>query len=113
LAAEYRARLEGRAELLGEAPESPCTYHLFPIRVRDRDRVRSSLAERSVATGVHYPRALPEHPPLLRYRTDTPIALDWARRELSLPLFPSMNASELNAVLGALDDLLLPPLVGL
>ncbi len=91
-------------ELLAEGPESPCIYHLFPIRVADRDAVRRQLAKLGVATGIHYPLALPDQPALPALsKFDTPVARDWAARELSLPIFPGMTHSEVDTVLNAVS----------
>ena len=54
LAALYCAHLKG-VEPLEDSTESPCKYHLFPIRVAARDDLAAHLAARGIATGVHYP----------------------------------------------------------
>jgi dTDP-3-amino-3,4,6-trideoxy-alpha-D-glucose transaminase len=106
LAADYRAGLDDPAiELLEEQPESPCSYHLFPIRVRARDALGAELSRRGIASGVHYPQALPDQPALSGLaQADTPIARDWAARELSLPLFPELRRDELEAVTAAVIE---------
>src|SRR6185312_12191328 len=43
IAGEYAERLTDDVELLEESPDSPSTYHVFPIRVRSRDRLRRAL----------------------------------------------------------------------
>src|SRR5919206_1709023 len=53
-AAEYREALDGTLRMVEERPESPSVFHLFPVRVDDRDEVSERLAEAGVATGVHY-----------------------------------------------------------
>lgn len=101
LAAEYRSRLDGRVQLLSESSGSPCTYHLFPVKVSDRGALGTELADRGVATGVHYSISVPDHPALLGQRLapeSVPIARDWAARELSLPIFPGMSQHELEHV---------------
>ncbi len=104
LAAQYRRAVRG-VELLEERPESPCTYHLFPIRVAGRDDLARFLGERGVATGVHYPQALPDQPALTGLAAlDIPIARTWAANELSLPMFPELCVIELDTVVAALDD---------
>jgi dTDP-4-amino-4,6-dideoxygalactose transaminase len=104
-AARYRGQLSG-VELLEDRPESPCVYHLFPIRVSDRDEVAARLREAGISTGVHYPLALPDQPALPGLAdADTPAARDWAARELSLPLFPELREEEVDAVAGALANL--------
>jgi dTDP-3-amino-3,4,6-trideoxy-alpha-D-glucose transaminase len=98
IAAWYRRGLED-VQLLEEKPDSPCVYHVFPIRVADREGLASALRERGIKTGIHYPLALPDQP-LLRSlaATETPVARDWARRELSLPIFPELTTAELERV---------------
>jgi dTDP-3-amino-3,4,6-trideoxy-alpha-D-glucose transaminase len=113
LADGYRAQLGGAFELLEETDESPCIYHLFPVRLADRDGVSRELAATGIASGVHYPRALPDQPALrelwpraaARGQADDPAlsARGWAARELSLPIFPGMEADELAAVIAATE----------
>lgn len=105
VAAGYRDKL-GDVELLEENTDSPCVYHLFPIRVADRDAVADSLDKLGIATGVHYPLALPDQPALpMLARSETPTARDWSARELSLPIFPEMSEQELDAVVRSLATL--------
>jgi dTDP-3-amino-3,4,6-trideoxy-alpha-D-glucose transaminase len=104
IAAWYRRGLED-VQLLEEKPDSPCVYHVFPIRVADREGLASALRERGIKTGIHYPLALPDQP-LLRSlaATETPVARDWARRELSLPIFPGLRDDERDAVIDAVNS---------
>jgi dTDP-3-amino-3,4,6-trideoxy-alpha-D-glucose transaminase len=100
IAAGYRERLAGSVELLEESSDSPCTYHLFPIRVGDRDALAAILQTRGIATGVHYPLALVDQPclPQPASLTLVPAAQAWAARELSLPIFPGMTDDQLEFV---------------
>jgi len=99
LAARYRAQL-AEIQLLNETLDSPCIYHLFPIRVPDRDGVAERLAQAGIATGVHYPRALPDQPCLPHLiGAEVPVARDWAANELSLPLFPELTGEEQEQVI--------------
>ena len=73
----------------------------------------SGIAGAGIASGVHYPRALPDQPALHKLwpraaaqgQTDDPAlsARDWAARELSLPIFSGMEANELAAVIAATE----------
>ncbi|MBV9311157.1 MAG: DegT/DnrJ/EryC1/StrS family aminotransferase [Solirubrobacterales bacterium] len=97
VAAIYRQSLAGAYRLLEEKPESPCIYHLFPIRTRDRDQVARYLASERISCGVHYSPAVHHHPPFAS--GDAPIARlqraeSWAREELSLPLYPELDPDE-------------------
>jgi dTDP-4-amino-4,6-dideoxygalactose transaminase len=94
-ATEYRQALDGTVRLLEERPESPSIYHLFPVRVDDRDEVSERLREAGVATGVHYSPTVPAQPPFgCRSGAEFPEAAAWAREELSLPMFESLSADE-------------------
>jgi dTDP-3-amino-3,4,6-trideoxy-alpha-D-glucose transaminase len=105
IAADYTEGLTNSVELLEESADSPCTYHVFPIRVDSRDRVRRALGRHGVSTRVHYPLTLQDQPFLRdRYPTrslDT--ARDWAKRELSLPMFPGMTEGEIDHVVWAVN----------
>lgn len=105
LAERYRRALADMPEvtLLEERPDSPCIYHLFAIRLARRDRVARAMGQAGVASGVHYPVAVPDHPALAHLpQADVPVARDWAARELSLPMFPELRDDEVDAVVAAL-----------
>ena len=103
LALRYREALGAGVELLEEAPASSCSYHLFPIRVDRRDLVAAAMLRLGIQTSVHYPAALCDQPALpMLAGASTPVALDWAARELSLPIFAGMTAAELETVIAAL-----------
>jgi dTDP-4-amino-4,6-dideoxygalactose transaminase len=103
LANLYRARLRD-VQLLETRPESPCIYHIFPIRLGDRAELARRLAEAGIATAVHYPLALPDQPALPELRgADVPNARYWASRELSLPMFPELTEPELDVVVDAVN----------
>lgn len=106
-ASAYRDALGGRMGLLGERADSPCTYHLFPVRLEDRDAAAEFLAAEGVATGVHYHPAAFAHAAwdgvLAPPAADLPIATAWARDELSLPMFPEIEPGEIARVVDACD----------
>ncbi|MBV9798301.1 MAG: DegT/DnrJ/EryC1/StrS family aminotransferase [Solirubrobacterales bacterium] len=102
LGAVYRELLADEIGLLEVRPESPCVYHLFPIRVARRDDVLTRLARKGIACGVHYCPAVPEQPPFAAAVTDSPLAFGqsarWAQEELSLPMYPELRIEEAERV---------------
>ncbi len=79
-------------------------YHLFVVRCEARDALRQHLAERGVATGIHYP--VPIHrtaayADLGRGPGSLPVSEGLAQRICSLPIFPGMSAAELEQVVEA------------
>ena len=107
VAAQYRELLPSGVQLLEERRHTPSVYHLFPIRVQDRQELAAALAQNGIASGVHYPVALPDQPCLPGLRAaDTPRARDWAARELSLPIYPEMTPGQVEQVAGAVTEAL-------
>ena len=99
--------------------DSPSVRHLYVIRPRgvDRTRLRALLAERGIASGVHYARSVPLQPVLahLGHRPgDFPIAEEVSATTLSLPLFPELTEAQrarvVTAVVEALEQLEAPAL---
>lgn len=81
------------------------SYHLFVVRLAARDNVREFLANQGVATGIHYPTALPrlgayaQHP-----QHGVPFrCVDWAGELLSLPIGDHMTDERVERVVEALE----------
>lgn len=109
LAATYRGRLPEAGRPLVEQPGRECVYHLFPIRLRNRDAARQALAERGIASGIHYWPAVHRQPPLTPpadSATTLESAVRWSEEELSLPIFPELSEAEMDAVCVAVDEVL-------
>lgn len=76
---------------------SRAVYHLYVIRVQDRDGLQKHLAEAKIDTGIHYP--VPLH--LQRayahcgyQRGDFPVAERVAAEILSMPMYPQLHADQ-------------------
>ncbi len=105
IADHYRAAL-GRVE--GVEPtlhRAGSVHHLYVVRLAARDGVRKALNARGIGAAIHYPFAVHELEAYasLGYRPgDFPVAEDWALRCLSLPLYPELEPSEVEACVAAL-----------
>ncbi|MET0145414.1 MAG: DegT/DnrJ/EryC1/StrS family aminotransferase [Ilumatobacteraceae bacterium] len=103
IAARYRA---AAPRLRWPSGHVDHVFHQCVFRSSDRDVVRGALAERGVATGVHYPLALPDQPAYRRFTTDPcPQAVTWAAECISLPCFPELTDDEVDHVASALEVL--------
>ena len=105
-AGRYREALAPFTQMLEERPESPCTYHLFPTRLANRDHFAGVLRASGIETGIHYARAVHQHAPWGAARSHSgrfPIAEAWAAEELSLPMHPDLSAQEIDRVACAID----------
>ena len=92
------------ADLLFTPEHVQNCYHLFPILVNERDRVRSRLQELGVQTAIHYPTPLHLQPALsnLDYRPGQFPNAEWACSHiLSLPIFPQLGDEEVEQVIQA------------
>lgn len=84
-----------------ERPGSRHVWHLYPLRVRNRDAVKLRLQAAGVETGIHYPQPVHLTPAFadLGYGEGSfPVAETIAREELSLPMFPGLDRGAIHHV---------------
>lgn len=84
-----------------EARGSKHVYHLYVIRVGDRDRVQLFLKGRGIATGVYYPRPIHALDACRGYRKADggyPISDRCARDVLAIPLYPELAAADARGI---------------
>ena len=93
-AARYHAALEGLpVRRPRPAPGNEHVWHVYAIRVRERDAVQAALAAAGIATAVHYPLPIhlqPAHRDLGHARGDFPVTERLADELLSLPMYPEL-----------------------
>ncbi len=100
----YGANLGGTdVRLLEESADAPCVYHLFPVRIGERDVALAHLGAAGVSAAVHYSPAAHQHEAIARATTIPPAgalpnAEAWAREELSLPMFAELRPAEVDRV---------------
>jgi dTDP-4-amino-4,6-dideoxygalactose transaminase len=78
-------------------------YHLYVVRVKRelRQELQAYLKSKGIATGIHYPIALPNlkaYSYLQSKETDFPHATKASHEILSLPLFPELSESQITHV---------------
>jgi dTDP-4-amino-4,6-dideoxygalactose transaminase len=74
-------------------------YHLYVIRVENRDRLRSYLSQKGVATGIHYPIPVHQQPCMKNARNaNLPVTEKYVGEVLSLPMHPHLKDSEVEYV---------------
>jgi dTDP-4-amino-4,6-dideoxygalactose transaminase len=83
------------------------TYHIYPILLREglcRDTLVESLKERRIQASIHYPSLAGFTAYSDVDGNATPIASEISRRELTLPLFPTMRDDQVELVCRMLVD---------
>ena len=101
-AVEYARRLaDTSAKLPGERRDVRHVYHLYVVRVQQRDAWRERLTKAGVQTGVHYPIPVhlqPAYRDLGYAAGDFPVCEDASREVLSLPMFPELTDAQIAEV---------------
>jgi dTDP-4-amino-4,6-dideoxygalactose transaminase len=109
-AATYRDLLSDLDLVLPYEPEHvKAVYHLFVVRLQERDAMREHLKARDISTGIHYPIPLhlqPAYRHLGHKEGDFPITEECARQVLSLPMYPELTQSQMEEVARAIKELL-------
>jgi dTDP-4-amino-4,6-dideoxygalactose transaminase len=89
------------------APYARHSYHIYAIRVRDRDELVWLLEKKGIQCGVHYP--VPIHlqqayQSLGHGPGSFPVSEQIAREFISLPMFPELTQAQLNMVILAMKE---------
>jgi dTDP-4-amino-4,6-dideoxygalactose transaminase len=78
-------------------------YHLYVVRVEDREGLMKHLSSAGIGTGIHYP--IPLHlqnayTTLGYHKGDFPVAERVAAEIVSLPMFPQLRADQQSRIAG-------------
>jgi len=94
-------------ELLQDIPEVKCPklrpnsshiFHIYCLRVKDRENLIDYLKAQGIATNIHYPIALPYLPAysyLKHQPEDFPVAYKYQNEILSLPMYPELTDEQI------------------
>lgn len=102
IAATYRSRFAGSpVRVLSSSADAEPVFHVFAIRVPERDALREALAEQGIETGIHY--LVPAHlQPAMQTcphrRLDMKVTEEACRELLSLPIYPGLSDENVDYV---------------
>lgn len=102
-----RALADSGLHLPKEAPGNRHVYHVYGVMTPRRRELMEALEAQGVQTGIHYPvpvHLLPAYSDLNYQAGDFPIAERLASEELSLPMFPELAGSQIDAVVSAIEE---------
>jgi len=80
-------------------------YHIYAVRVRERDRILSAMKESGIGCGIHYPIPLhlqEAYAGLGHREGDFPVCEAAAQEFMSLPMFPELTREQIAEVVDAL-----------
>jgi len=103
VAARYGAALADVCVVPETLPERRHVFHLYVIRVANRDAVMTHLQEQGIGCGIHYPVACPVQPAFadLGYSAaDFPVACGTQDQLVSLPMHADLSDEQVDFVIG-------------
>jgi dTDP-4-amino-4,6-dideoxygalactose transaminase len=105
----YDQLLAGAEEIITPlaAPHNRHVYHIYAVRVQERNQILQSLADKGISCAIHYP--IPIHlQEAYRFlgceEGSFPVAERCAKQFLSLPMFPELSEEQIHAVAGELKS---------
>ena len=105
----YDSQLRGKVTIPFIQTGCESVYHLYVIRLKNRDKIASILKSKGISTGIHYPIPLPflkAYGYLGHQPQDFPVAHALKDQILSLPIHGSMKDEEVHYVIEHLKSAL-------
>jgi len=104
---ELLAEVKDAISIPVEAAWTKGVYHLYVVRVQDREALQALLAEAGIGTGIHYPIPLHlqkayEH--MKHKEGDFPVTERVSAEIVSLPMFPQLSHSQQEEVVAAVKE---------
>jgi dTDP-4-amino-4,6-dideoxygalactose transaminase len=109
LAREYSellSKFDGTVIAPSEPNWSTAVYHLYVVRVLNRDEFSHDLAVAGIGTGIHYPVPLHQQKAYMHlgyHGGDFPVTEFVASQIVSLPMFPQMTSEQLRRVVEVVE----------
>lgn len=80
-------------------------WHLFVIRVQNRDKFLKYMEEKKIKTLIHYPTAIHQQEAYKEYcKLDLPLAVEFARTVISLPMYYGLTEEEVRYIIDAINS---------
>jgi len=88
-------------------PNTIPVWHLFIIRAKQREELMEFLNKNGIATGLHYPKALP-YTKAYSYMNakpeDYPISYQYQSEIVSLPIFPELTFEQIDYIASKIKE---------
>ncbi len=99
----YKKNLKnvGDIEFVKTLPNSKSSNHLFVIKTKKRDNLKTYLKKKNISTGIHYPLSLPETPVFKKKHFNyckKMNAIKWSKNIISLPIGEHLSSYEIQKV---------------
>ncbi|MBS3078838.1 DegT/DnrJ/EryC1/StrS family aminotransferase [Candidatus Pacearchaeota archaeon] len=101
----YKKLLNGHVKYL-DVKNNYSSYFIFPVFIKDRDKLYEFLKNNGIETRKIYPRTIPKQP-LYKNRENFPVAEKFCRETLSLPLYDKISFEEIEYVCNKIKEFLI------
>jgi dTDP-4-amino-4,6-dideoxygalactose transaminase len=101
VALKYHQQLGPISGLMSEKYLKTSSWHLYPIRLKDRSqrlRLQTYLQEKKISTAPFYEQAMSKLKALEKFPGEDKVAKNLAGRILCLPLFPYLNDQQISYI---------------
>ena len=102
IAEKYKNAFAGKLNFINEDNNNESSWHLFVIKIGNRDELHQKLKEKGISTSVHF---IPIHKhPYYKIRfnyenKDYPVANNIYEQSLSLPIYPGLDESDVEYII--------------
>jgi len=102
IAEKYKNAFAGKLNFINENNQNKSSWHLFVIKIGNRDELHQKLKEKGISTSVHF---IPIHKhPYYKKRfsfgdEDYPVANFVFEQSLSLPIYPGLTENEVEYII--------------
>ena len=106
IARQYAKRIDNSKILFPNIPNDQShVFHLFVVRVKDREGFINHLENNEVGYLIHYPIPPHKQEALRKYnQLKLPITEDYHREVVSIPLYPSLSDKEVDHIIRVLNS---------
>jgi len=88
-------------------PKLNPSWHIFPIRVKNRKKFQAFMFDKKIETLIHYPYSPVTCDALSNYSYNLdsfPNALDWEQHEVSIPIGPHLDIDSIQKIIDAINE---------
>ena len=82
-------------------------WHLYVIRIQNRDGILNTLTKQGIGVGIHYPKPfseLPAYSHILKSKNNCQVTSQLSKEILSLPIYPGIADQQIRRVCSALKQ---------
>lgn len=87
-------------------PEAKPVFHLYVVRVKNREEIQKRMLEKGIETQIHYPTAMPFMPAysyMKHQPEDFPAVWKMQQEILSLPIYPELSDEDIHFICSSLE----------